>query len=349
MRTKIILTLVVFTFLSSCSNGPYDDVNETSLSGNTDNNFLFDNEKTQLLDSPESIRIFGEVKEEKNISLQDFQLRSVIVKEVLPEEGQREFKGVFRYDGYSLEDLLKNIELEKKSGFNPITDLYVKVHGSDGKYAIISWAEIFYPVHHHMQIIATRVARHVPFKTPDVLYPYPAKSKLVVSNDLLTCRNITYPVSIEVCSFQGNFPEEEMEELYWPTLSIEGFGNEKVLLEELPDNLLNRESDMIFYGRGRGIHDVNPFKGNYLSELLELYVQSDAELLRTGIIIASAPDGYRSVFSLSEIMNRNDRLETLIMDDKNNEREGRFSLIISGDFFSDRAVKALNRLMLSKE
>lgn len=349
MRTIILFTLGLFAFLSSCSTGPYDGVNEISLSGNTDNNFLFDNEDTQLLDSPESIRIFGEVKEEKNISLQDFQIRSVIVKEVLPEAGQREFKGAFRYDGYSLEDLLKNIELEKESGFNPITDLYVKVHGSDGKYAIISWGEIFYPVHHHLQIIATRVARHVPFKTPDVLYTYPAKPKLVVSNDLLTCRNITCPVSIEVCSCKGNFPEEEMEELYWPTLSIEGFDYEKILLEELPDNLLNRESDMIFYGQGRGIHDVNPFEGNYLSELLALYIQPDTELLRTGIIIASAPDGYRAVFSLSEIMNRNDRLETLIMDDDNYKREGRFSIIVSGDFFSDRAVKALSRLVLSKE
>ncbi|MBN1387790.1 MAG: hypothetical protein JW965_05040 [Bacteroidales bacterium] len=349
MRITILLTLVLFTFFTSCSNGPSDNFNEASLSGNTDNNLLFDNEDTQLLVSTDSIRIFGEVVEEQYVSLGELQLRSVIVKEVLPEEGQRVFKGTFRYDGYSLEDLLGDIELEKKSGFDPITDLYVKVHSSDSSYSVISWAEIFFPVHHNLQIIATRVARHVPVKTPEVQYALPSESRLVVSNDLLTCRNISNPVSIEICSCQGEFPEEEMDELYWPTLSIVGFGDEDIILEELPDNLTKRESDMIFYGRGRGIHAVNPFEGKYLSEFLELYITPDAESLRTGIITASAPDGYRSAFSLSEIMNRNDRLETLIMDTNNYERAGRFSLIVSGDFFSDRAMKALSRLVLIKE
>lgn len=55
------------------------------------------------------------------------------------------------------------------------------------------------------------------------------------------------------------------------------------------------------------------------------------------------------MFSLSEIMNSNDRLETLIMDEDNYEGAGSFSLIVSGDFFSDRAMKALSGLVLRKE
>ncbi|MFO7851576.1 MAG: hypothetical protein ACQERS_05940 [Bacteroidota bacterium] len=349
MKIQFILTLILFTLFSSCSNRPVTNDSSTSLEGKTDNNLLFDNQETHLLDGPEYIRIFGEVKEEQNVPLADLMIRSVVVKEVLPEEGQRVFKGAFRYDGYSLEDILANVELEKKSGFKPITDLYVKVHNANGSHTIVSWAEIFFPVHHHLQIIATRVSRHVPFKTPEVQYPLPEKSRLVISNDLLTCRNISDPVSIEICSCQGEFPEREMVELYWPTLSIEGFSSESVLLEELPDTLPDRESEMIFYGRGRGIHQVNPFEGKYLSELLELYFKPDAESLKKGLVVASAPDAYRSAFSLSEIMNRNDRLETLIMDENNYERAGRFSLVVPGDFFSDRAMKALSRLALKKE
>jgi hypothetical protein len=139
-----------------------------------------------------------------------------------------------------------------------------------------------------------------------------------------------------------------MEDLYWPTLTLEGFGDETITLEELPSELPGREADLIFYGRGRGIHDVEPFKGYYLSELLEMFSSFDCETLKTGLIIASAPDAYRSVFTYSEIMNRNDRLEAIIIDEKNFKREGRFSLIVSGDFFSDRAMKALWKLELTK-
>jgi hypothetical protein len=48
-------------------------------------------------------------------------------------------------------------------------------------------------------------------------------------------------------------------------------------------------------------------------------------------------------------MNRNERPETLIMYDINCRRAGCFSLIISGDSFSDRAMKAISRLVLNKE
>jgi len=343
----IYITVAIFA-ISSCIDSPENNNAAINNEGNLENNNLFDNQKTYKLEGPKTIRIYGEVKEETTISLEDLTLRSVVVKEVLPENGERSFKGTFRYDGYSLEDILVNIELEKESGFNPLTDLYIKVHSNDGIYAVLSWAEIFFPVHHHLQLIATGISRHVPYKTPEVKYPLPEKSKLVISNDLITCRNISEPVGIEICSFKADFPERQMEELFWPTLTIKGFTGDSIILEKLPSSLPDRESDMIFYGRGRGIHDVRPFNGCYLSELLNLYYQPSCESIRTRLVIASSPDAYRSVFSLSEIINRNDRLETLIIDEDNYERAGQFSLIVSGDFFSDRAMKALWKLELYK-
>jgi len=348
MKIRPLLTILIPVILISCSTDRVKDNTPVLHGANPDNNLLFDNEETHLLANNAQIKVFGEVSEELSISFSDLQMRSVVVKEVLPEGGERLFKGTYRYDGYSLEDILADVKLDKKSGFNPVTDLYVKVHGKDGTYTVVSWGEIFYPVHHHLQLIAIRSARHVPFKTPDVRYPLPSSSRLVISNDLLTCRNISDPVAIEVCSYQGDFSEVEMEDLYWPTLTLEGFGTKDIILEELPPDLPRRESDLIFYGRGRGIHDVEPFKGHYLSELLEMFSSSDCENLKTGLIIASAPDAYRSVFTYSEIMNRNDRLEAIIIDEKNFKREGRFSLIVSGDFFSDRAMKALWKLELTK-
>jgi len=214
---------------------------------------------------------------------------------------------------------------------------------------VVSWAEIFYPVKHHQQIIARAVSRHIPFKTPDVKYKLPESPRLIIASDLLTCRNISQPEAIEICTYTDNFPEKDLDSLYWPTLTLKGFNEEETVFEKLPSSLIPRESDMIFYGRGRGIHGVNPFEGCYLSDMLAQYLDTDSENIQRGLVIASAPDGYRSVFTFSEIMNRNDRLETLIMDENNYEGAGRFSLVVTGDFFSDRAMKALSELKYIKE
>jgi len=350
MNKSYLLLLLFIPLISSClENDRPTSFNNFSKQGDDTNNYLFDNQKTNKLAGPDKIKIFGEVVREHNIKLYELPVRTVVVKEVLPEKGERTFKGTFRYDGYSLEDILINIELEKKSGFNPITDLYVKVHSKDGSHVVVSWAEIFYPVKHHQQIIARAVSRHIPFKTPDVKYLLPENPRLIIASDLMTCRNISQPVAIEICSYSGNFPSADLDSLYWPTLTMKGFAEEKLVLGELPSSLTPRESDMIFYGRGRGIHGVNPFEGYYLSDLLALYIDTDSENIQKGLVIASAPDGYRSVFTLSEIMNRNDRLETLIMDENNYEGAGKFSLVVTGDFFSDRAMKALSELEFIKE
>jgi len=75
MRTKILLTLIVFALLSFFSGRPHGGVNGESLSADTDNNLLFDNEETPFLGSSENIRIFGEVKEEKDPSFRGFHRR----------------------------------------------------------------------------------------------------------------------------------------------------------------------------------------------------------------------------------------------------------------------------------
>lgn len=347
MKKMMFMPALLCLLLVSCNSPQGEKQILTDLQGNTENNYLFDDQPTAELGQP-ALRIYGEIAEELVVDPQAYPVHNLVVKETLQEGGERVFKGTFRYDGISLEDLLTNVKLQKKSGFNPLTDLYVKVHAADGSYAVFSWAEIFFPVHHHQQLIAFRVSRHIPFKTPDVRYPLPEKVKLVVGNDIITCRNISEPVGIEVCSYVGDFVEKKMEKLYWPTLTLAGFGQGESVLDALPADLPMRESDLVFYGRGRGIHGVEPFEGPYLSDFLNSVYDFSVDELREGMLVTSSADGYRSVFSLSEIINRNDRLETLIMDKDNYEDAGKFSLLVTGDFYSDRAMKALWRIEFLK-
>ncbi|MCK7537686.1 MAG: hypothetical protein MZV63_45405 [Marinilabiliales bacterium] len=57
-------------------------------------------------------------------------------------------------------------------------------------------------------------------------------------------------------------------------------------------------------------------------------------------------DGYRAAFTLSELVNRNDQEETLVIDRKDEQGSGRFSLFPAADFFSDRAIKSVMEINL---
>ncbi|MFH1297476.1 MAG: hypothetical protein ABIJ04_09415 [Bacteroidota bacterium] len=60
--------------------------------------------------------------------------------------------------------------------------------------------------------------------------------------------------------------------------------------------------------------------------------------------ILIAADGYRSIYSLSEIVNRNDQADILLVPVAPGKDGGLFRLFPSCDFFSDRAVKAISTI-----
>ena len=68
-------------------------------------------------------------------------IRSVIVKETsLNPDGTNNFVGAYRYDGYSLFDILNTVKLQKKNAeeFPPIIDLYVEISNDKGEKVILS-------------------------------------------------------------------------------------------------------------------------------------------------------------------------------------------------------------------
>ena len=105
--------------------------------------------------------------------------------------------------------------------------------------------------------------------------------------------------------------------------------------------------DAIFYGRGRGIHSTEPFTGVMLKNVLGKYVDFNKKNIQQGIFVVVAEDGYRSVYTFSEVMNRNDQSEILLICNPDVKDNGIFRTFPACDFFSDRAVKGINAIYFS--
>jgi hypothetical protein len=315
------------------------------------NNNFYDNSETYSLPVG-TIEIIGEVKNPGVVDLSRFPKRSVIVKEaLLNDDGSNRFVGAYRYDGYSLFDILTDRIPDKKNKeeFRHVIDLYVEIENASGEKVVLSWGEIFYPTALHQVLIAAGVARIVPSKTKD-LWPLPKECKLVVANDLLSERNISNPVRITVKSYGRSIPvNRDLNPLWAPEFRITEKGKTLATVSSVPAGVPYETVHTVFYGRGRGIHSTNAFRGVLLKDILGGTVPADRQALRQGIAVMVGADGYRSVFSLGEILNRNDQAAVLLVPcDTVNTDGGRFRIFPGCDFFSDRAVKSVSEIIIDK-
>jgi len=173
------------------------------------NNF-YDNTETYSLPVKE-LFVEGEISNPGKVDFSSLKIHSVIVKEtLLDSSGGDRFTGAYRYDGFSLFDILEKSVIEKANAdeFRPIIDLYIEVENEKGEKVVFSWGELYYPNNLHNIIIATGVSRIVPSKTGE-LWPLPGVSKIVAACDLVTERNISSPVKITVKSFPRSFTVQQ--------------------------------------------------------------------------------------------------------------------------------------------
>jgi L-asparaginase / beta-aspartyl-peptidase len=311
-------------------------------------NDFYDDAPTSSLRGSKKILVTGEVAKEMTVDFKKLPLRSITVKETAMKDGGVSFTGAYRYDGYSLYDILDGVVLKKKNEaeFPPIIDLYVEVSNDAGESVTFSWGEIYYPVERHRIIVATSVARIVPSKSKD-LWPLPQEIKVVAGNDLITARNISNPVRITIKSLDSKYViNKNISPMFSETMRLCVNGKLRSVITELPQKSVDMTYKTVFYGRGKGIHGTTPFTGIMLSDILSGYYTLSPEVLQKGMVVVAGADGYRAAFTLSEIANRNDQQEMLIVGSDNPEGAGRFSLFPAADFFSDRAVKSIMEVNL---
>ncbi|HNW98594.1 MAG TPA: hypothetical protein PKK00_09320 [Bacteroidales bacterium] len=333
---------IVFIFLSMLF------AQALSAQSKTETNDFYDNDSTYNLEIPK-LEITGEVANAVTVDLSKLPLRSEIVKEAtLNENGDTAFVGAYRYDGYSLYDILNNIILKKKNEaeFNSIIDLYVEVENAKGDKVVFSWGELYYPVNRYKIFFATQVARIVPSKTKD-LWPLPTENKLIVATDLITVRNISNPTKITVKSYSASIPvNRDLQDKYAKEITITKNEKQVDKISKYPDELKKEDYSTVFYGRGRGIHGISDFKGAPLKNVLAKYVQLNKNNIQKGLVVVVGKDGYRCVFTYSELFNRNDFAETLLLNRSDDKENGAFSIFAASDYFSDRAIKMISEIRI---
>ncbi len=309
-----------------------------------ENNDFYDNTPEKILPGTLKIEVVGEVADPGFVDLGTLPRHSLIVREARLEKGAVAFIGSYRYDGYSLFDILKEKIVAKKNQaeFRSVIDLLLAVENAKGEKVILSWGEIYYPAALQRILIADRVAPIIPSLTKEN-WPLADKMKLVCGNDLLSERNIEAPVRITVFSAPLSFPGKKGQKpLYSATFQVIRSGGQAGAFNAAqPDGEL-RVYPAIFYGRGKGFHGTQYFNGRPLKDALNGFVAMDSDTLRRGYLVAASIDGYRIAMSCSELFNRNDQAEFLLIDRGSDQDGGRFSIFPAADFFSDRAVKAVS-------
>ena len=350
---KLSFLLIILSVLISCTGNPEQDSKNSGQSliqsidtSDMTNNF-YDNTETNSL-QVKQLRIEGEISNPGVVDFSKLETHSVIVKETLLDStGGDRFVGAYRYDGYSLFDILNNSVLKKANSaeFNPIIDIYVEIENEAGEKVVFSWGEIYYPNNLHKILIASGISRIVPSKTKE-LWPLPSESRIVAGCDLVTERNISDPVKITVRSYPKSFPVVKgMSPMYSSEFAVyngdkfsagftSGAGNGNVTF------------NTIFYGRGKGIHSTTPFTGALLKDVLAGNYPATKQRLQTGMFCFAAKDGYRCAVSYSELFNRNDQQEFLLIKSEPDEDGGLYRVFAAADFFSDRAIKSLSEIHL---
>jgi len=169
--------------------------------------------------------------------------------------------------------------------------------------------------------------------------------KLVCGDDFLTIRNIEQPFKITVMTPPLDFKgDRDISPLY--SESIDLYENKEVIdnIRDIDHVDPQRTYPSIFYGRGRGFHGVHDFKGRLLKSLLSNYFKNDEMSLKSGYFFLTAVDGYRITLSFSEVFNRNDYRDFLLIDEGKGKEGGRFRLFPAPDFSQ---IEPSKRSMLS--
>lgn len=341
----LIMICVKINFAQSSLKINYNNIDTSDVTNN-----FYDNIESYLLPA-KGIEVTGEIENPGYVDFSKLPKHSVIVKETLLNGDKDKFVGAYRYDGYSLFDILNTFKLKKNNAdiFRPIIDVYIEIENAKGEKVVISWGEIYYPNYHHDMIIASEVARIVPSKTKD-LWQLPTESKLVITHDLITERNISSPVKITVKTYPLDVKViKDLKPNYSPTLTLYKNGKEAGKITTNPKEFQNETLHTIFYGRGKGIHSTQPFTGIQLKKLIAKYSKQNQNNIRNGLVVIAAIDGYRTVYTFSELMNRNDQQEVLLLSDEQTKENGKFKVFPACDFFSDRAVKGINSIFIVAE
>lgn len=300
------------------------------------------------------IEVLGEIKEPGKIRFRRQIKREVFIKDIrLGADGQQEFTGAYRYRGYSLFDLLHPFEYQKKNAdeFPPGIDLYIVVENDEGETVVFSWAEIFHTENPHQILIAIEMSPIEPYKR-EVDYSMNTHWKIVSAGDLYAERQLKNPVRIHVHSFDEKeyTINRNIEKPYSSSVRVKIDGNLAVEIHDSEEFQNVHTYHTAFWGMGMGYHNNPVFSGPYLHDLLKNHINlEDADLLRHGLVCFAGIDGYRAVFSFSQLFNRRDQSPPILAIPDDPKDSGYYRFFLPDSFFADYSVKSVSEMYIFRK
>jgi precorrin-4 methylase/DMSO/TMAO reductase YedYZ molybdopterin-dependent catalytic subunit len=306
--------------------------------------------------SASSLAITGLVRQPLNLTRQDLNGFDSIRVQFNEVRSDGSFQGVFHYSGIPLKFLLELTGVEKEeTAFGKKVDLAIRVRNKKGNQVALSWGEVFYRNPGGI-IVGTSASPIMPHKNcrrchdPEVYQPrldeFQRKigfPKLVISSDNYSDRSLEEISSIEVLDLRPKMPAKKLKKLYTSEFMITGAIKNDLTIKEL-DDYPRREITVTHLGEGRGYHGIDRFGGVPFKAILD---KVDIAPDLSNILLVSAPDGYRSLFSYGEIF-LNPSGDRMILADKIKgqpiKHGGKFILVPPDDLMSDREVKAVQKI-----
>jgi len=292
------------------------------------------------------------------------------------------YRCALEIDGWSLRDVLAAFKPAKKhvDGFDRPLDTFIVVTGRDGRRALFSWSEVFLagdggPLlaekarfilpHHHDPLARSRV-------DPIALQPPAARDALRLES-CASCHGqgklLALSMPRGLClvfpqdGFGGRFVEDvadvEIRQVGVSVVADKAAG--KKALVDAPDLVgpdgarvrLDRDRfqaaagashrDAAF-GEGMGYHGLRVSTGADLGSLLKPLLPAGTDPRSTYVLVTAA-DGYRSVFSGTEVF---DGRGAVLADQVNGAPpgagSGRYHVVPRGDFYVDRDVRIVKEI-----
>lgn len=303
-----------------------------------------------------TISITGLVKQPLNMTLENLSACQSVEAQLngIFEDGR--YRGVFRYRGVPLRDLLEMATISKEeTDFPKCVDLAILVRNKEGRQVALSWGEVFYRNPGRI-LVAVSGVPIIPRRecgkchTKEVYEPrlnqlhrkigYP---KLVVAADGYADRSLEDITNIEVVDLRPRMPKKKSKELFSPEFTVTGAVPAPKTFQDL-SNYPKKAVRMKLVGEGDGYHGMEMLEGVSLKTIL-----GDAKISPRldQVFLASAPDGYRALFSYGEIFLDPDGDRLMVADRVNGappKKGGVFILAAPDDLMANREVKALRTI-----
>jgi precorrin-4 methylase len=306
-------------------------------------------------DSP-TVSITGVVRQPLNLTMEDLARFEPVRVRLNEITGDKIYHGAFNYSGVPLKTLLEVADIQKEeTDFSKRIDLAVVVRNREGKETVLSWGEVFYrnPAETIIAFFATPIMPmrkcqdcHAPEVYQKWLEPLRRQielPKLVIANDFYTDRSLEGIVNIEVRDLHPRMTSKKLPDLFSPQFSITGAVGQTLNIADM-SSYTRREITDKQIGDGRGYHGLRNFQG---VSLLELIQKAGVGVDLNTVLLVSAPDGYRSLVSLGELLLNQSGGNIVIADQVDGvplQKNGKFSLIIPDDLSADRMVKAVDKI-----